>query len=158
MLRRTHTKPGCDYIIKRCCIVFSMGLASQGPRAPIYSDGAQRHSAFNSLMMWQPYQDTVRTCSVRSLSVTGSTGMSAAGLMTPFQSLSFSGGGGISMQGQVLYRHSAPVGRYVTTNFVPRCSRMKIPVVLSHYMERASVSQAEGCRFSTLCSSITPTF
>jgi hypothetical protein len=45
----------------------------------------------------------------RSLSAFGSTNTSAAGLRTSFQSLSFSGGGGISMQGQVLYRHSAPV-------------------------------------------------
>jgi hypothetical protein len=36
---------------------------------------------------------------------------SAAGLMTPFQTLSSSGGGGISMQGQALHRHSTPVGR-----------------------------------------------
>jgi hypothetical protein len=47
----------------------------------------------------------------RSLSATGSSGTSAAGLMTSFQTLSSSGGGGISMQGQALHRHSMPVGR-----------------------------------------------
>jgi hypothetical protein len=92
-------------------MVFSMGLASQGSRTPIYSSGAQHQSPFNTLMAWQPYQDTVCTWSARSLSATGGTGTSAAGLMTPFQSLSFSYGGGISMQGQALYRHSEPVGR-----------------------------------------------
>jgi hypothetical protein len=38
--------------------------------------------------------------STRSLSAIGSTSTSAAGLMTPFQSLSFSRGGGISTRGR----------------------------------------------------------
>jgi hypothetical protein len=49
--------------------------------------------------------------STRSLSAIGSTDTFAAGLMTSFQSLSFSFGSGISMRGQVLRRHSALVGR-----------------------------------------------
>jgi hypothetical protein len=106
----------------------------------------------------QPYQDTVCTWSTRSLSAIGSTDTSAAGLMTCFQSLSFSGGSGISMRGQVLHRHSAPVGHCMTTSLVTRCPHVKIPIALSCSMERASVSQEEGCRFSTLCSSINPTF
>jgi ABC-type cobalamin transport system ATPase subunit len=57
--------------------------------------------------------------------------------MKPFQSLSFSGGGGISMQGQVLHRHNAH-----------KLARR----------QRAFVFQAEGHRFSDLCSSINPTF
>jgi hypothetical protein len=48
---------------------------------------------------WRPYQDTVGTRIVRSLSATVSSGTSAACLMTPFQHLSFSGGGDISIQG-----------------------------------------------------------
>jgi hypothetical protein len=106
----------------------------------------------------QPYQDTVYTWSTRSSSAIRSANTSAAGLMIPFQSLSFSGGSGISIRGQVLHRHSAPVGRYTTTSLVTRCAHEKILVALSHSMGRASVSQAEGRRFSTLCSSINPTF
>jgi hypothetical protein len=92
-------------------MVFSLGLASQGSRLPIYSNGAQHRLPFTSLMAWRPYQDTVCTWSACLLSAIGSTGTSAAGLMTPFQFLSFSGGGGISTPGQVLCQHSAPVGR-----------------------------------------------
>jgi hypothetical protein len=102
---------GVTTLSSNVAMVFSMGLASQGSRAPIYSSGAQHQSPSNTLMTCQPYQDTVCTWSARSLSATGGTGTSAAGLTTPFQTLSFSGGGGISMQGQALYQHSAPVGR-----------------------------------------------
>jgi hypothetical protein len=42
---------------------------------------------------------------------TGSSGTSAACLMTPFQSLSSSEGGDISIQGQAPYLHCTPVGR-----------------------------------------------
>jgi hypothetical protein len=50
-------------------------------------------------MVWRLYQNIVRTWIARSLSATGSSGTFAAGLMTHFPSLSFSGGGGVSMQG-----------------------------------------------------------
>jgi hypothetical protein len=50
-------------------------------------------------MAWRPYLDSVGTWIARSLSATGSSGTSVAGLMTPFQTLSVSGGGGISIQG-----------------------------------------------------------
>jgi hypothetical protein len=46
-----------------------------------------------------------------SMSATESSGTSAAGLMTPFQTLSSNGGGSISMQGQALHLHSKLVGR-----------------------------------------------
>jgi hypothetical protein len=68
-----------------------------------------------------PYQDTVGTWIARSLSVSGCSGTSATGMMTPFQILSSSGGGGISIQGQALQRHSTLVGRQVTTSAVTRC-------------------------------------
>jgi hypothetical protein len=96
--RRTQSQ-GVTISSSGIAMVFSMGWARQGSRTPIYSGGAQHWSPFNSLMAWRPYQDTICTWSVRSLSATGSSGTSAAGSMTPFQSLSFSGGGGISMQG-----------------------------------------------------------
>jgi hypothetical protein len=60
---------------------------------------------------WRSYQDTVCMWSMRCLSAIGSTDTSAAGLMASFQSLSFSGGSGISMRGHVLHRHSVPMGR-----------------------------------------------
>jgi hypothetical protein len=50
-------------------------------------------------MVWRSYQNTVRTWIVKSLSATRSSGTSAVGLMTPFQTFSVSGGGGISIQG-----------------------------------------------------------
>jgi hypothetical protein len=78
--------------------------------------------------------------------------------VTPFQSLSFSGGSGISIRGQVLHRHSAPMGRCMTTSLVTRGPHEKIHVALSHSMGRAYVSQVEFRRFSTLCSSINPIF
>jgi hypothetical protein len=62
-------------------------------------------------MAWRPYQDTVGTWIVRSLSANGSSGTSAAVLMTPFQTLSSSAGSDISIQGQALQLHSTPVGR-----------------------------------------------
>jgi hypothetical protein len=49
-------------------------------------------------MAWRPYQDTIGTWIARSLSSTGSSGTSATGLMTPFQTLSVSGSGGISIK------------------------------------------------------------
>jgi hypothetical protein len=80
---RTQSQ-GMTILSSSVAMVFSMGLASQGSRAPIYSDGAQRQSSFNSLMAWRPYQDTVCSWSASSLSIIGSSGTSAAGLMTPF--------------------------------------------------------------------------
>jgi hypothetical protein len=65
-------------------MVFSMGLASQGSRTPIYSSRAQRQSPSNTSMTCQPYQDTVCTWSTRSLSATGGSGTSTTCLMTPF--------------------------------------------------------------------------
>jgi hypothetical protein len=50
-------------------------------------------------MAWRPYHDTVGTWIMRPLSATGSSSTSAAGLMTPFQTLSISDGGGVSIQG-----------------------------------------------------------
>jgi hypothetical protein len=50
-------------------------------------------------MVWQPCHYTVGMWITRSLSTTGSSGTSATGLMTPFQTLSVCGGGGISIQG-----------------------------------------------------------
>jgi hypothetical protein len=80
-----HTQSqGATTLSSSVTMVFSLGLASQGSRTPIYSDEAQHQSPFTSLMVWQPYQDTVCTWSARSLSATGSTGTSAAGKMTPF--------------------------------------------------------------------------
>jgi hypothetical protein len=72
---------------------------AEGFRVPIYSNGAQLPRPFTSLMARRPYQDTVHTWSAMSLSATRSSGTSTTGLMTPFQTLSFSGGGGISKQG-----------------------------------------------------------
>jgi hypothetical protein len=74
-------------------------LLAKGSWAPIYSKGVQYRWPSNSLMAWQPYQDTVGTWIARYLSTTGSSGTSTTGLMTPFQTLSVSGGGGISIQG-----------------------------------------------------------
>jgi hypothetical protein len=78
---------------------------------PIYSSGAQHWWSSTALVMWRPYQGTVGTWIARSLSATGSSGTSTVVLMTPFQSLSSSGGGGIFIQGQALHLHSALVGR-----------------------------------------------
>jgi hypothetical protein len=50
-------------------------------------------------MAWRPYQDIVSMWIARSLSATRSSGTFAACLMSPFHSLSSSGGGGISIQG-----------------------------------------------------------
>jgi hypothetical protein len=118
MLGWTHTRPGHDYIIKQCCHGVFTWLKQQRSRPPIYSNGAQHRSPFTSQMAWQPYQDIVCTWCTRSLSAIRSIGTSAAGMMTSFQSLSFSGGGGISMQGQVLCRHSAPMDHHTTTSLV----------------------------------------
>jgi hypothetical protein len=107
---RTQSQ-GMTILSSGAAMVFSLGLASHGSRPPIYSNGVQHRPPITSQMAWQPYQDTVFTWSTRSLSITGSTDTSAAGLMTPFQSLSFSGGSGISTRGQILCRHSVPVGR-----------------------------------------------
>jgi hypothetical protein len=43
---------GVTILSSDVAMVFSMGLASQGSMAPIYSYGAQRQSPFNSLMVW----------------------------------------------------------------------------------------------------------
>jgi hypothetical protein len=77
------------------------------------------------------------------LSAIGSTDMSVGGLMTSFQSLSSSGGGGISAQGQVLHLHNTPVGRHTTTSPYTRCSSVKIPNALSFSNRRASVSSSK---------------
>jgi hypothetical protein len=96
--------------LSRCSIVASNTILAsahkvrQGMYCPmLHLDSSQ--------MVWQPYQDTICTSSAMSLYVIGSTGTSAAGLMTPFQSLSFSGGSGNSTLGQIVCRHSVPVGR-----------------------------------------------
>jgi hypothetical protein len=73
-------------------------LLAEGSRVPIYRKGAQHRWPFTSLMAWRPYQDTICTWIASSLSATGSSGTSGAGLMTPFQTLSFSSGSGISIQ------------------------------------------------------------
>jgi hypothetical protein len=136
---RTQSQ-GVTILSSGVSMVFSLGLDSQGARTPIYSNGAQHRSPFTSQMAWQPYQDTVCTWSARSLSAIRSIGTSAVGLMTPFQSLSFSGGCGISTSGQVLCLHSAPMGRKATTSLVTRCSCVDIPVALSISKRRAPVS------------------
>jgi hypothetical protein len=95
-----HTKLGDDYIIKQSLhgyLFIAKELSING------------HST--SLVAWQPYQNTVGTWIVSSLSATGSSGTSAACPMTPFQPLSSSGGGGIPMQGRALRLQSTPVGR-----------------------------------------------
>jgi hypothetical protein len=66
---------------------------------PIYSKESQHWWSSTSLMAWRPYHDTVGTWIARSLSATGSSSTSATGLMTPFQTLSVSSGGSISIQG-----------------------------------------------------------
>jgi hypothetical protein len=87
--------------------------------------------------------NTVRTWSMRSLSAIGSTDTFATGLMTSFQSLSSSGGCGISARGQILCLHSAPMGCYTTTSFDTRRSSEKILVTLSYPKGRASISSSK---------------
>jgi hypothetical protein len=77
---------------------FRIWLA-EGPWVPSYGKESQHWCPSTSLMAWWPYHDTVGTWIARSLSATGSSGTSATGLMTPFQTLSVSSGGGISIQG-----------------------------------------------------------
>jgi hypothetical protein len=86
---------------------------------------------------------TVCTWSTRSLSSIGSTNTSVVGLMTSFQSLSSSGGSGISARGQVLCLHNAPVGRYTTTSSYTWCSPVKIPDALSISDRRVFVSSSK---------------
>jgi hypothetical protein len=119
---------------------------TEGSWEPIYSRGAQHWWLSTALVMRRSYQDTVGTWMARSLSATGSSWTSAAVLMTPFQTLSSSGGGSISIQGQTLYLHSTPVGQQVTTTWVTRCFCVEIPVVLSVSKWRASVSSTKGRR------------
>jgi hypothetical protein len=79
---RTQSQ-GMTILSSGVAMVFSPGLASQGSKTPIYSNGAQHWSPFTSLMAWQAYQDTICTWSTRSLSTIRSTGTFATGLMTP---------------------------------------------------------------------------
>jgi hypothetical protein len=134
--RRTQSQ-GMTILSSGVAMVFSMGVASQGSSAPIYSDGAQRQSPFNSLMVWQPYQDIVHMWCARSLSATGSTDTSAVGLMTPFQSLSFSGDGGISMPGQNLHRYSA----LVTPDFPKETKCKPICMPRSSFMHIVDITE-----------------
>jgi hypothetical protein len=87
---RTQSQ-GMTILSSGVAMVFSPGLASQGSRTPIYSNGAQHWSPFTSLMAWQAYQDTICTWSTRSLSVSEPADTSAGCVMTSFQSLSSSG-------------------------------------------------------------------
>jgi hypothetical protein len=125
---------GMTILSSGVAMVFSLGLAGQGPGHLLLAVELRVSHRSPSQTAWHPYQDTVCTWSTRSLSAIGSTDMSAAGLMTSFQSLSFSGGSGISTRGHVLRRHSAPVGRYTTTSLITRCLYVKILVALSHSM------------------------
>jgi hypothetical protein len=59
---RTQSQ-GMTILSSGVVMVFSLSLASQGSRIPIYSNGAQHRSPFTSLMAWRPYQDTVSTWS-----------------------------------------------------------------------------------------------
>jgi hypothetical protein len=93
------------------------------------------------------------------LSAIRSTNTSATGLMTSFQSLSFSGGGGISTWGQVLCWYSALVGHYTTMSLVTRCSCVQIyPLLCLFPREEHLFPQAEGRRSWNCSSSIKPTF
>jgi hypothetical protein len=112
------TAPCCTWILRclytqvdahkaRACLYYQLESPwcslriwlAEGSWVPNYSKGSQHWWPSTSLMTWRPYHDTVGTWIARSLSATGSSGTSATGLMTPFQTLSVSGGGGISIQG-----------------------------------------------------------
>jgi hypothetical protein len=75
-----------------------------------------------------------------------------------FSDFVFLCGGGISIQGQALHKHSTSVSHEKTTTSFTRCFCVEIPVVLSVFKRRASVSSTEGRRSRILSSSINPTF
>jgi hypothetical protein len=136
---RTQSK--CMTILSSgVAMVFSLGLASQGSRIPIYSNGAQHRLPFTSLMAWRPYQDTVCTWSAGLLSAIGSTGTSAAGLMTPFQFSFFSIGGGISTLCRFCASTLHPWVARQQQAWLPGVRVWKFSLLCLFFKRRASVS------------------
>jgi ribonuclease HI len=127
--------------------------------ADVFAQDLRKHCwSSTASVAWRSYQDTVGTWIARSLSASGSPGASAAVLMTPFQALSSSSGGGIFIQGQLC--------AYTVRLCVARRHQLELPGVLVRRFlllrqfpkEEHLLPSAKGRRSWILSSRINPTF